>query len=262
LPESHAMSGGVCLSVVSHGQGALVRALLDDLLSLRPPSIERLIITRNLPEPIELPASAPFRIEVVDNTAPKGFGANHNAAFERCRERCFVVCNPDVRLTKDPFPVLLAALREGHSVAAPAVVSPAGEIEDNARPLLTPLDVMLRRLGRRRAEFGCPAWLAGMFLAFRAESFRVLGGFDEKFFMYCEDADICARAVLHADGIAFCPEATVIHEARRASRHALRHLQWHVASLLKFWFSATFRAYRRYLRSDNVRPTTFRTEAP
>lgn len=262
MPENDPANGGVCLSVVSHGQGALVSALLADLVVVRPPSLVRLIITCNIPERIELPSSAPFAIEVVENPVRKGFGANHNAAFARCREAFFAVCNPDVRLVGDPFPVLLAALREGRWVAAPAVQDPSGNVEDSARELVTPLDVVQRRLGRRRANYDEPAWLAGMFLAFRAEAFKALGGFDEKFFMYCEDADICARAVLDGGGIAFCPQATVVHDARRASRRSFRPLQWHIASLLKFWVSPAFWAYRRYLRSDKVRPTVFRLRNP
>ena len=261
MPGNRTVSGGVCLSVVSHGQAAILRGLLDDLVVLKPPSLERLIITCNTPEPIELPSSPSFVIEVLNNCVPQGFGRNHNAAFEHCKEPYFAVGNPDIRLKEDPFPVLLAALRAGSVVSAPAVVDPGGRLEDSARRLLTPLDVLLRRLGRTRAEYGSPAWLAGMFLMFRSDKFRELRGFDEKFFMYCEDADICARAVLAGGGISFCPQATVVHDARRASRRSLRALRWHVSSLLKFWLSPAFWSYRRYLRSDKVRPTIFRSDS-
>lgn len=256
-----AVNSGVCLSVVSHGQAAILRGLLDDLVVLAPPTLERVIITCNIPERVELPSSPPFLLEVVSNPAPQGFGRNHNEAFKRCLEGYFAVCNPDVRLKEDPFPVLLSALSAGRTVSAPAVVDAGGRLEDSARRLLTPLDVMLRRVGSTRADFGRPAWVAGMFLLFRSEAFRSLGGFDEKFFMYCEDADICARAVLAGGGIAFCPDATVIHDARRASRRSFRPLLWHVTSLVKFWLSPAFWSYRRYLRSDKVRPTIFRSDS-
>jgi GT2 family glycosyltransferase len=258
--EQTALNTGVCLSVVSHGQAAILRSLLDDLVLLAPPSLERLIITCNTPEHVALPSSPSFLIEVVNNRVPQGFGRNHNAAFEHCNEPYFAVCNPDIRLNEDPFPVLLSALSAGRTVSAPAVVDPRGKPEDSARRLLTPLDVLLRRLGSTRVDYGRPAWLAGMFLVFRSEAFRELRGFDEKFFMYCEDADICARAVLGGGGIAFCPQATVVHAAQRASRRSFRPLQWHVTSLLKFWLSRAFWSYRQYLRSDKVQPTIFRSE--
>lgn len=256
------VSAGVCLSVVSHGQSAIVRDLLDDLARLRPPSLKRVIVTCNLPETVALPAAPPFLVEVVNNAAPVGFSANHNAAFRRCNEPYFAACNPDIRLNEDPFPALLGALRAGWALSAPAVINGRGELQDSARRLLTPLDILMRRFARRRAEYERPAWFAGMFLVFRSEVFRALGGFDEKFFMYCEDADICARAVLESDGIAFCPDATVVHEARRDSLRALRPLKWHVVSLLKLWFSRSYWAYLKYLRSGRVRPTVFRAKCP
>ena len=254
-------NAAVCLSVVSHGQGPMVRRLLDDLVALRPPSLRRIVVTCNVPELLETPAATSFAIEVISNPVPAGFGSNHNAAFERCREPIFAVCNPDIRLERDPFPVLLEALSAGRAVAAPAVVSLQGEREDSARRLLTPLDVLARRFVMR-VDYEEPAWLAGMFLVFRAEAFRRLRGFDKKFFMYCEDADICARAVLAGLGIALCPHAAVVHDAQRASRRSIRPFMWHVSSLVKFWISPAFWAYRRYLRSDKVRPTVFRPGKP
>jgi GT2 family glycosyltransferase len=256
------MNRSLCLSVVSHGQAAMLRGLLDDLTQLQPPSLRRVIITCNTPEVVEMRTEVPFAVEVLNNAMPAGFGRNHNAAFARCEEPYFAVCNPDIRFRSDPFPVLMDALDAGRAIAAPAVIDPRGAREDIARPLLTPIDVLMRRLGSRRAEFDRPAWLAGMFLVFRSDAFRHLGGFDEKFFMYGEDADISARAVLHSGGIAYCPQATVVHDARRASRRSLRPLLWHVSSLLKFWISPAFWAYRRHLRSDKVRPTVFQLEQP
>jgi hypothetical protein len=255
-------SARVCLSVVSHGQSAIVRDLLDDLARLRPPSLKRVIVTCNVPEAVTLPEAPPFAVEVVTNAVPVGFSANHNAAFRRCNEPYFAACNPDIRINEDPFPALLGALQAGWALSAPAVVNGRGELQDSARRLLTPLDILMRRFARRRGDYEQPAWFAGMFLVFRSEVYRELGGFDEKFFMYCEDADICARAVLESDGIAYCPEAAVVHEARRDSLRALRPLKWHVVSLLKFWFSRTYWAYLKYLRSGRVRPTVYRAKSP
>lgn len=240
----------------------MLRGFLDDLARLQPPSLKRLIVTCNTPEVVEMPPEIPFVVEVVHNPAPAGFGRNHNAAFAKCQEPYFAVCNPDVRLLSDPFPVLLDALDAGYALAAPAVIDRHGKRADSARSLLTPFEVLMRAMGRRRAEFNHPAWLAGMFLVFRSDAFRRLGGFDKKFFLYCEDADISARTVLYSSGFAYCSQATVVHDARRASRSALRPLLWHLSSLLKFWLSPTFWLYWRHLRSANVRPTVFRSESP
>ena len=76
------------LSVVSHGQGALVQALLSDVARLAPPLLAQVIVTRNLPEaPIRPPGDFPVPLRFIDNPRPKGFGANHNAAFAFDRAR-------------------------------------------------------------------------------------------------------------------------------------------------------------------------------
>ena len=237
----------VTFSVVSHRQGALLQDLIDDLIALRPPRLKRVVVTLNVAESFEPPRDDAFEVLLRRNKVPMGFGANHNRAFALCETGVFVVSNPDIRLLTDPFPELTHALELGVGIAAPAVRARDGRLEDSARQLLTPIDVLLRRLGASRTDFERPAWVAGMFMAFRADVFRKLGGFDEKFHMYCEDADICARAVIAGSEIAFCPDAEVVHEARRASRRALRPLYWHTRSLLQFWVSPVFWRYRRLL---------------
>jgi GT2 family glycosyltransferase len=257
MPDTSTRS--VTLSVVSHAQAELVSRLLDDLRRLAPPELARVVVTCNVPEAFEPPTELPFELRVIRRDVAFGFGANHNRAFHLCETPYYAVANPDVRIEANPFPILLDALATGRALVAPAIHDPAGRLEDSARRLVTPVDVLLRRLGARRTEFERPAWLAGMFLVLRSDAFRGLKGFDEKFFMYCEDADLCARAVLEDGGIAFCPQAAVVHDARRASRRSFRPLLWHVSSLVRFWSSPVFWAYRRHLGSPNVQPTTFRS---
>ena len=72
--------------------------------------------------------------ELVANDCPKGFGANHNAAFGRSASKIFFVVNPDIRLPDNPFPALMESL-EGENVAAagPLVRNATGQPEDSAR---------------------------------------------------------------------------------------------------------------------------------
>jgi GT2 family glycosyltransferase len=238
--------------VVSHGHGKLLRALLADLS--RCADCE-LILTLNVPEDEGfLTGSRPDAVTLIRNTAPKGFGANHNAAFARCRTPWFVVLNPDIRLPSDPFPALLAAMtaRSEAGVIAPQIVDAAGHAEDSVRANPMPWAIFGRVFDRSigRAD---PArgffWLAGMFLLFRSSAFAAVRGFDERFFLYYEDYDICARLWRAGFPPIWAPTAVAIHEAQRDSRRSFRHLKWHVGSLSRVWTSsvfwwATFRARR------------------
>lgn len=237
----------VTLSVISHEQHALVDALLADLAGISAPELARIVVTQNLPEP--LPAADRRRLpplQVVCNPRPRGFGANHNSIFAHCETEYFAVVNPDIALTTNPFPALIAALQAGAGVAAPLVYEPDGRVADTARRLLTPWELLRRRI----PGYAAPAraeWFAGVFMLFRRDAYQAVGGFDEGYFMYCEDADICARLGLARWPLAFVREAQVVHAAQRASHRHLRYLRWHLSSLGRLWTRPDFWRYRRSL---------------
>lgn len=240
------------LSIVSHGHGLLLSHLLDDLSRLAPTPPHRIIVTLNLASEAFDPATWPgLDILVLRNEQPKGFGANHNAAFAHCRTDWFSVLNPDLRLPTDPFALLVerACSDRQLGVVAPRIVDSSGKIEDSLRANLTPWSLFRRALDRTagRAEYVLAAgshraffWLAGMFLLFPSVVFRRIGGFDERFFLYCEDYDICARLRYQGYRIAMEPCVVAVHDAQRDSRRSRQHLSWHLSSLLKVWLSAAF----------------------
>jgi GT2 family glycosyltransferase len=240
--------GTVTLSVVSHEQHALVDALISDLAGNDCPELARVILTQNLPE--TPPATKGRRsppVDVVRNRTPLGFGMNHNAAFRKCDTEYFAVVNPDIALMGNPFPALVAALRAGAGVAAPAVLEPDGRLADTARDMITPWELLYRRLPSYAPPEN-PRWFAGMFLLFRSDAFASVGGFDEGFFMYCEDFDICARLRLAGWPLSLVPQVQVVHAAQQLSHRSLRHLNWHVSSLTRMWMSANFWRYRRLVK--------------
>ena len=232
----------VTVSVVSHGQISLVNQLLDDL-SRHCLDELHVILTRNIQEPApSLPSNWRHRLEIIENERQRGFGANHNAAFRRCDTPLFCVANPDIRLAEDPFPVLAAALeRPRVAVAGPLVLDPQGFPEDSARKFPT-AGGLLRKLFTHPRGPDYPVngplievdWLAGMFMAFRSEAFRAVKGFDQRFFLYYEDVDICARLNALGYKAVYQPEISVTHDARRASRRNLRLMRIHAASALRY----------------------------
>ncbi len=221
----------------------MVERLLGDLADL--PEIDQIILTHNLPEPaVQIPAGLAGKVEHINNPQPKGFAENHNAAFSHCRNAYYCVLNPDVRLLENPFPALCAQLaRPGVALAAPMAVGADMVKQDTARHYPTPLRIAIRVLGRRRNnyafEFGDaplePEWVAGMFMLLRAEDYAAVDGFDESYFMYCEDVDLCARLWQRGGKVVLVPGVRVIHDAQRSSHRNLRFLYWHVSSLIRFF---------------------------
>lgn len=220
----------------------MVVRLVSSLLMY--PEVAQIIVTRNVPEVFELPADG--RVIVIDNPVPKGFGANHNAAFKHCRQPFFCPLNPDIELVADPFPQLIGLLERDESVAlaAPLVLSPSGALEDSVRNFPT-LTSLLKKLfsgadGRYSVTLGqppfSPEWVAGMFMLFNSRNYARFGGFDECFFLYYEDVDICVRAWKAGMRIFVCPSVSVVHDARRDSHRSLQHLRWHLTSMARYFF--------------------------
>lgn len=229
----------IAVSIVSHGHGAMVRSLLDQVLACA--EVGQVIVTHNVPE--EIPPCADQRVEVIRNSSARGFGANHNAAFRRCREPFWCVLNPDVEFMTNPYPVLLAALaRHSAGVVAPLVTDKVGAVEDSVRHFPTLTSLALKSRGRDISRYALqlgdvdcyPEWVAGMFMLFGSPVFAALGGFDERYYLYYEDVDICWRAWRSGHKVVACPAVSVVHDARRASRVSWQHRRWHLASMLRF----------------------------
>jgi N-acetylglucosaminyl-diphospho-decaprenol L-rhamnosyltransferase len=247
MTEPVRVEGLVTVSVVSHGQMSLVVELLEDLSEQCSTPLE-IIVTINVDEPVRSALDEyPFPVVSIRNDTPKGFGANHDSAFERARGEYFCVINPDIRLTHDPFPSLIDALDlDAVGVAAPRVVSPDGNTEDSARAFPTPSSLMRklwRRVIRREEpepeyligdEPIFPDWIGGMCMLFRSATFREIGGFDERYFLYYEDVDLCWRLRRSGRQVVLDPRAVVVHGARRSSWRKFRYMRWHLTSMLRF----------------------------
>jgi len=231
----------IAVSIVSHGHGAMVERQLASLLAF--PEIAQVLLTRNVPESLNIPDDV--RIQLIANSAPKGFGANHNAAFSHCAQPFFWPLNPDIEFGSDPFPALMSALeRAGAAVVAPLVKSQSGQLEDSIRYFPTPGSLVRKALGWADGRYAVfegqgefyPEWVGGMFMLFRSQDFARLGGFDAKFFLYYEDVDICVRAWKAGLKVLACPSISVVHDARRDSHSNFKHLRWHLASMARYFW--------------------------
>ena len=241
--EFYRAKGDACVSVsiVSHSHGKMVCKLVAKLQLF--PEVGRIILTRNIPDNDGVVEAD--KTLFIQNTNPKGFGANHNAAFAHATAPFFCVLNPDIELPANPFPTLLAALNGSNAaVLAPGVVNSAGSPEDSARHFPTLRQLATKLLGGHDGGYALEPtqgptpvdWVAGMFMLFRAKDFKAIGGFDEKFFLYYEDVDICTRLWKAGRPVMVCPQVQVVHDAQRASRKNLQFMKWHAASMARYFW--------------------------
>ena len=236
----------VTISIVSHGHGTMVVSLINQLLRL--PEVGQIVLTANIPEKLDLPLDS--KIMILKNEFPLGFAANHNRAFELSKESYFCPLNPDIELLNNPFPTLLSLFIDAKvGMVAPQVNSPNGFREDSWRRFPNPFSIILKLLIKSDGTYELPNnalpfspdWVAGMFMLFSSDVFRSLGGFDQKFFLYYEDVDICARLRLSGYKLLTSNTVAVVHNARRDSRRKWRHFVWHLSSMARFFLKHTGR---------------------
>jgi GT2 family glycosyltransferase len=172
-----------------------------------------------------------------------------NAPFPNQR-KYFIVLNPDIRISDEIFTPLIQILNNDTKIGviAPLVKNPAGFLEDSVRKIPTPkrlFDRLLGNIGTNELDslsaFFEPDWVAGMFLAFRSETFELVGGFNDKYFLYCEDVDICCRLWLGGFSVRVDLNHSIVHDARRESRRNLKYMRWHLLSLGRFFLSNVYR---------------------
>lgn len=238
-------AGSLVVSVVSHGHQWQVQALLNDLAQFSSATVARVVLTLNQPEaePLAPAAGWPFVLQVVRNAHPLGFGANHNRALAGATEPFVCVLNPDVRWDRcDPLEAMvLAAAQPGVGCSYPAQFDDAGNRQDSERALPTPMALWRRRVLRHRASRGARVdWVNAACLVLPQPVWQRLGGFDEAYFMYCEDVDLCLRLRLAGLSLVRAP-VQVVHAGQRASHRRWAHLRWHVQSLLRLWRSPVYR---------------------
>lgn len=245
----------IALSIVVHGHRQLVVDLLQDIAN-KVKSVSELWLTANTAADAvfltDLQKS--FRFNLIVNDVPKGFGSNHNSAFLRTSSEYFIVCNPDIRFPVDPFPHLIESVKldPRPQVVSPPIVSSDGMLEDHARDFLFPSGLVKRMIERckpatvpdpeaKALRNFQPEWLGGMLHLYRSRDFQLVGGFDEGYFLYVEDMDLCWR-FRKAGGICrvIRTAPAAIHLAQRMSRRSMRHIRWHLAGLARFWTRAGF----------------------
>ena len=249
MPAAHdpAVRPDLTLSIVSHGHGEHIGELLRDFDRLLDPAAKarcEFLLTINIPEDEQyITHGRGLPMHIHRNPTKLGFGANHNAAFHRATGRHFVVVNPDIRLNRFDLDAFTAGFADTTVGAiAPRVVDSNGLLQDSIRRFPSVPRLAWRFLTRDwSSEYG-PSdtnrrvdWAAGMFLVVRREAWQAVNGFDERYFMYFEDVDLCRRMGVKGWSVLYVPAIEVVHDARRATHRDPVHFRWHMRSALRFF---------------------------
>lgn len=244
------------VSIVTYNNSRTISATLDSLLALLPVEFSYVITVidnGSTDETLEIVSRYQDRLILL--CAEKGnigFGAAHNRTLQNLDSRYHLIMNPDISLTNtQSIRCLVDCLdcQPDIGMVVPCIISPAGETQYLCRRQPTFLDLSIRFLPgymmpkRQRfhtmqdqdytQSFDVP-FASGCFLMIRTELWCQLGGFDPRFFLYLEDADL-TRRVNQVSRTIYIPDAVVIHQWERSSYKNVRHGLVHLASLFRYF---------------------------
>lgn len=241
----------------------------------------QLFVIDNSPVPLKSIWFAHPQVVYVHNEFNLGFGAAHNRAMRCClaSSDLHLFLNPDIRLNTSAISFLVERFEAdpGLVAAMPAILYPDGELQRLCKLLPSPLDLLIRRflpiasirrLIDRRYEMHdlsqevpseVPS-LSGCFLLTKSSALHVVGGFDERFFMYMEDVDL-VRRLASIGKVVYFPNVSVIHEYGKGSYRDPKLLRYHMNSAVKYfnkwgWFFDRQRSKRNLSMLSRLKPTS------
>jgi N-acetylglucosaminyl-diphospho-decaprenol L-rhamnosyltransferase len=243
--------------VVNYNAGeallACVASLLADTSAGGPPEI---VVVDNASDDGSADALAAIHPEVTLVRAPKnlGFSRANNLGVAATDAPVVAAVNPDVEVDPGTAGALLDRLDAAADLAAvgPRVRNPDGSQYPSARSFPSGVDALghavlgpiwptnpfTRRYRRLDADWSSPRdvdWLSGSALWFRRTAFDEIGGWDEGFFMYLEDVDLCARLTAAGWKVAYEPGGAVLHlQGLSTGRHPYRMIIEHHRSAARF----------------------------
>ncbi|NUL81741.1 MAG: glycosyltransferase family 2 protein [Armatimonadetes bacterium] len=210
---------------------------------------------------------------LIVNAENLGFGAGHNKAIEAANGEFVFVLNPDTVLHDGALETLVQFAEE-HPEAAiigPKHLSPLGDLQYSCRTFPNPVAAMFRNtpLGRffpnnrytrdylmTDWDHSSPRevdWVSGAAMLIRSDWLKAHGGFDERFFMYCEDVDICKRAWESGWKVLYCPLASLTHVIGASTDRA-------VNKMLIAFHASMYKYYKKHLVNET--PFWLRALAP
>lgn len=218
----------VDIVVVAYNSSPFLRGCVEPLV--RDPDLY-VVVVDNASSDGGLSTVADLRAKLIAAPRNLGFSGGCNVGWRNGKAPFVMFLNPDATIDPGGVRRLVDEFKdEGVGVVAPKILDRDGKIEHSQHrfPTLTSTllhAVFLDRLAGRPGwgqddvtdpevyeRLGSPDWVGGACVVFRRETLDRLDGFDERFFMYAEDMDICWRLRKLGLQVRYLPEVEVRHQ--------------------------------------------------
>jgi GT2 family glycosyltransferase len=192
--------------IVNWNGGEHVVRCVESLLESRPAPAEILVVDNASTDGSAQRVADREGVTVLETGSNLGFAGGANAGARATTAPIILFLNPDVRFHPDALAALARAFEDPRvGVAGPELRNPDGTVQN--RGLV--IDPTGHPVG---AEDDAVFYVSGCALAARRELFEALSGFDDDYFMFVEDLDLCWRVQLVGSRVAAVPDAVAVHD--------------------------------------------------
>lgn len=275
----------IAVAIVSYNTREHLRACLASICADAPREV---IVVDNASSDgsVEMLAASFPQVTLLANRANPGYGAAANQAIAGCASPYVLLLNSDTLLRPGALAALSAYLDRSPraAIVGPRLLNPDGTLQPSCFPFLTPLNALLREsklseLVRRvpllrerylptwsHARPRVVPWVLGAALAIRCAAFEAVGGFDESFFMYSEEVDLCYRLRAAGWQVHFAPVTSVVHVGGASTARHRAEMAARVYQSMDHFYRRHYSAWRRrwlrlvvaYLMLRNIARDTVR----
>ena len=241
--------------VVNYNSGPFLERCLGSLMRAEGAPAEIIVVDNASTDGSEGRAGQHPPVRMIRNEENRGFAAAANQGVGLSTHPYVLLLNPDARMTGGSLEALVKMAEERPRAGAigPLVRNADGSLQPSARKVPSIGEALghafvgpfvpNNRWSRaytmadwdRRSEREVE-WVSGSAMLIRREAFDQVGGFDEGYFMYVEDVDLCTRLRAAGWTVLFAPEAEVEHESGVSSRARFRRLAFeHSRSIYRYF---------------------------
>ncbi|WP_459175817.1 glycosyltransferase [Ewingella americana] len=241
--------------IVSHNNTEYIQSILSELhYKESGNNFYKIIIRDNVNDYQLRNICKEHHVDYMPSLVRKGFAENNNVAVEYLLGRheissddYFLFMNPDAFISKKDLNLLMLSTQ----VKTPDMFTVDLYLDKQK----TKRDPSIRRFPRFNT-FICSFmfnrnntivsrdtinenseldWCASSFFGVKVKNFISLGGFDSKYFMYCEDVDFCKRATKLNLKLTYFPQIKAIHLAQQTSHKVFsKNFYWHLSSVIRY----------------------------
>ena len=238
----------VTVGIVTYNSAPTIRQTLDSLIAANAARAVVIFLRDNGSRDGTLTILADYarrdeRIKLVGQGDNIGFGSGHNEILRSHAGSVHIICNPDIVVRQDFFDISLTFLVNNPDVGlmSPKMVGSAGDLQHSNRRHPTVLDLALRRFAPRAlqttfarriehyemADVGYQSvydvpFCSGALMVCRRDALVDVGGFDDRYFLYFEDADLSRMMQQSGWRTVFNPAVEVVHGWQRGGHRNLR----------------------------------------